>query len=109
MGAVQKKKVLSFNYKTIFISEWFKNNMKKNNNDVFRLSDTQKEEKLRYLNTREPGISRRKAGDAFLYFDDSGKQIKDTDTLNRIKALAIPPAWEDVWISSDKNTHLQAT
>jgi DNA topoisomerase-1 len=55
-----------------------------------------------------PGIRRRRAGKGFTYRGESGP-IRDEATLTRIKALAIPPAWTDVWISADPRGHIQAT
>jgi DNA topoisomerase-1 len=55
-----------------------------------------------------PGFSRRRAGRGFVYLDEDGKRISDPATLQRIKSLVIPPAWEDVWISPLENGHLQA-
>jgi DNA topoisomerase I len=56
-----------------------------------------------------PGIRREKAGDDFRYVDEDGKTISDEVTLDRIKSLAIPPAWTDVWICPLEHGHLQAT
>jgi DNA topoisomerase I len=56
-----------------------------------------------------PGITRRRDGDRFLYVDPSGAAITSSETLARIKALAIPPAWTRVWISPDPLGHIQAT
>src|SRR5687767_2579457 len=53
---------------------------------------------LRYVADNSPGITRRKAGKAFKYVSPDSKAVKDADTLARIKSLAIPPAWTDVWI-----------
>ena len=64
---------------------------------------------LRYVTDRGPGIRRIRAGQTFRYVDDAGKPVKDEETLARIRKLAIPPAWEDVWISPHENGHLQAT
>ncbi|MGI5232020.1 DNA topoisomerase IB [Actinoallomurus iriomotensis] len=55
-----------------------------------------------------PGIRRRRCGRGFRYFDGEAVAIKDPETLARVKALVIPPAWEDVWISPDENGHIQA-
>jgi DNA topoisomerase-1 len=55
-----------------------------------------------------PGIRRRRAGRGFTYLDE-GERIGDAEVVERIKALAIPPAWEDVWICSDPDGHIQAT
>ncbi len=63
---------------------------------------------LVYVNNHEQGIARIKKGNAFNYLLDN-KQVKDTKTLQRIKSLVIPPAWEDVWICRIGNGHLQAT
>jgi DNA topoisomerase I len=63
---------------------------------------------LVYVSDEEPGIRRRKAGKGFSY-QRQGKAIKDAATLKRIKSLAIPPAWTDVWICSKANGHIQAT
>ena len=64
---------------------------------------------LRYMRDELPGITRRKAGAHFTFFDPSGKRITDRDEVQRIRALAIPPAYTDVWISPIANGHLQAT
>jgi DNA topoisomerase-1 len=63
---------------------------------------------LVYLKDNVPGISRRGAGKNFSYFY-RGKPVKDERTLARIKKLAIPPAWADVWISPRPSGHIQAT
>lgn len=55
-----------------------------------------------------PGYRRRKAGRGFAYYDLDGSLIKD-DRLDRIRGLAIPPAWKDVWICPWPNGHIQAT
>jgi DNA topoisomerase IB len=55
-----------------------------------------------------PGYRRRRAGRGFAYFDTDGTLIKD-DRLDRIRGLAIPPAWRDVWICPWPNGHIQAT
>jgi DNA topoisomerase-1 len=64
---------------------------------------------LRYTNDAEPGIRRRRAGRGFAYLDPRGRLIRDPDELARLKALAVPPAWTDVWISPDPRGHLLAT
>jgi DNA topoisomerase-1 len=63
---------------------------------------------LRYVSDAGPGIRRRRASRGFRYVGDDGKPIRDLDTLRRIKRLAIPPAWVDVWICPDPRGHLQA-
>lgn len=65
--------------------------------------------KLRYINDDLPGFTRRRRGKNFYYVDSKGAVIKDEKHLSRIKSLAIPPAWQDVWISPYTNGHLQAT
>ena len=64
---------------------------------------------LRYVTDTKPGITRKRRGKSFQYFDSDGKRIKDEETLKRIKSLVIPPAWTDVWICPLANGHLQAT
>lgn len=64
---------------------------------------------LRYVSDASPGISRERAGQGFRYRDGKGKVVNDAETFKRIKSLAIPPAWKDVWICADSNGHLQAT
>jgi DNA topoisomerase-1 len=56
-----------------------------------------------------PGITRQRAGAAFRYFAPDGRAIRSRDTLARIKGLAVPPAWEQVWICARDDGHLQAT
>ncbi len=65
--------------------------------------------RLRYVNDRQPGIARRGTAGRFVYRGPDGKVIKDGAVLARIKALAVPPAWTDVWICPLDNGHLQAT
>jgi DNA topoisomerase-1 len=64
---------------------------------------------LRYVSDTGPGISRKGAGKGFTYTAPDGKKIRDKETLARIKALAIPPAWTDVWICPNERGHIQAT
>jgi DNA topoisomerase-1 len=64
---------------------------------------------LRHVSDAHPGISRRPARHGFDYRDTDGNLIGDFETLSRIKALAIPPAWRDVWICRFANGHIQAT
>jgi DNA topoisomerase I len=58
---------------------------------------------------RGPGISRVREAGGFSYRDPAGANVTDTATLQRIRALALPPAWEHVWISPDPLGHIQAT
>ncbi|MED7930183.1 DNA topoisomerase IB [Nonomuraea sp. LP-02] len=63
---------------------------------------------LRPSDHSEPGIVRRRRGRGFSYADPDGRPVRDPETLARIRALAIPPAWTDVWICTDPRGHLQA-
>jgi DNA topoisomerase I len=65
--------------------------------------------RLRRVDCGTPGIVRRRRGRGFEYLDESGERIEDPDVLDRIRSLAIPPAWEDVWICADPLGHIQAT
>ena len=64
---------------------------------------------LVYVNDNDPGIRRVKAGAGFGYRDGEGHPVRDPATLERIRALVIPPAWTDVWICPDSRGHIQAT
>ncbi|HZX29235.1 MAG TPA: DNA topoisomerase IB [Telluria sp.] len=64
---------------------------------------------LRYVSDRTPGIARLADGAGFRYVDADGHGVSDPDTLERIRRLAIPPAWTDVWICALPHGHLQAT
>ncbi len=64
---------------------------------------------LRYVTDAKPGITRHKQGDQYTYTHPDGTPVTDEPTLARIKALVIPPAYEDVWICPQPNGHLQAT
>jgi DNA topoisomerase-1 len=64
---------------------------------------------LRYITDDRPGYTRKRKGDDFDYFDTEGKPITDEQRLLRIKRLAIPPAWTEVWICPSANCHIQAT
>ena len=64
---------------------------------------------LRWSTDARPGIARRRAGRGFSYRAADGSTIRDSAVIARIRALAIPPAWTDVWICPDPRGHLQAT
>jgi DNA topoisomerase-1 len=64
---------------------------------------------LRYVDDGKPGIGRKKTATGFRYIGPDGKPVRDEDELRRIRALAIPPAWTDVWICPYANGHIQAT
>ena len=63
---------------------------------------------MRYVAETGPGISRRRAGNGFVYIGPVGKIIRDNKELARIRALVIPPAWTSVWICPSPNGHIQA-
>ena len=63
---------------------------------------------LVFSSDADPGIARRRSGRGFRYLGPTGRPIRDPAVLDRIRALAIPPAWTDVWICRDPRGHLQA-
>jgi DNA topoisomerase IB len=65
--------------------------------------------RLRRSDCGGPGITRGKRGGGFSYVDPEGGRVRDEDTLERIRGLAIPPAWREVWICDDPYGHIQAT
>jgi DNA topoisomerase I len=65
--------------------------------------------RLRRVSSDGPGIRRQRRGRGFSYTDPSDAPVTDDDTIQRIRALAIPPAWTDVWICPDPLGHLQAS
>jgi len=71
--------------------------------------DSAKAAGLHYTTDGRPGIRRIRRGSAFRYVGSDGRVIRGRDALDRIRALVIPPAWTDVWISPDPLGHLQAT
>lgn len=64
---------------------------------------------LRYVTDEEPGITRRGRGKGFSYYSPGGELIQDAEERDRLDALAVPPAWKDVWICADPDGHIQAT
>lgn len=64
---------------------------------------------LRYVSDAGPGIRRKKVGTGMVYLDPDGHTIRDREVLGRIKSLAIPPAWRNVWICPIAHGHVQAT
>jgi DNA topoisomerase I len=72
-------------------------------------ADAALEAGLVYTTDDEPGIRRVRKGKGFEYVGPDGRKIRDEATLDRIRALVIPPAWEHVWISTRASGHLQAT
>lgn len=65
--------------------------------------------RLRRVSCSAPGLTRRRRGKGFVYLDACGQRVTDPATLERIAALAVPPAWEDVWICPISTGHIQAT
>ena len=63
---------------------------------------------LTYVSESRPGLTRRRIGRGFVYFDAGGRRVRDADVLARIRHLAIPPAWRDVWICASPHGHIQA-
>jgi DNA topoisomerase I len=64
---------------------------------------------LNHVNDTHPGIRRVRRGRGFSYVTGENERVADRETLDRIAQIVIPPAWSDVWISSDPNGHIQAT
>ncbi len=71
--------------------------------------DAAEEAGLRYVDDTVPGLTRVKRGTGFSYRDAKGQPVRDEKTLARIRSLAIPPAYTDVWICRHANGHIQAT
>jgi DNA topoisomerase IB len=65
--------------------------------------------RLRRVDCSTPGIQRRRRGRGFEYLDEDGRKVSEEEVLERIRSLAIPPAWEDVWICPYPMGHIQAT
>ena len=87
-------------------------NAKKKATEVTNVTDSEEAAEdagLRYVSDDQPGYTRKAKGDDFEYFDLEGKPIRDEQRLLRIKRLAIPPAYSDVWICPSANGHIQAT
>jgi DNA topoisomerase I len=65
--------------------------------------------RLRRSDCSGPGLRRVRRGRGFAYLDERGARVSDIETLEHVRGLAIPPAWDDVWICADAMGHLQAT
>jgi DNA topoisomerase-1 len=72
-------------------------------------AESAREAGLRYVSDARPGILRRRRGKGFEYLGPDGETVHDPETLARIRSLAVPPAWTDVWICPNPRGHLQAT
>jgi DNA topoisomerase I len=64
---------------------------------------------LRHSSDAEPGITRKRMGRHWAYFDTAGKRITDRDEIDRLNAIGLPPAYENAWFCADPDGHLQAT
>ena len=64
---------------------------------------------LRHSSDTEPGITRKRQGRYWAYFDSKGERIKDRHEIDRLNAIGLPPAYEDAWFCADPDGHLQAT
>jgi DNA topoisomerase IB len=73
------------------------------------MATAQRSRRLRRSDCSEPGLHRRRRGRGFSYVDEDGEPVADRAVLERLRDLAIPPAWRDVWICPDPLGHLQAT
>ena len=69
----------------------------------------EKSVRLRHSSDSEPGFTRTKHGRYWAYFDEDGKRVTDRETIERLNAIALPPAYEQAWFCKDSNGHLQAT
>jgi len=65
--------------------------------------------RLKKVDCAGPGITRRRRGRGWEYLDEDGRKVADPEVVDRIQALAIPPAWKDVWICAQPMGHIQAT
>jgi len=77
--------------------------------DILDPKDSAESAGLRYVSDDRPGIRRKKAGKGFSYMQPDGTKVSDPGVVRRIRSLAIPPAWTDVWICAAANGHIQAT
>ena len=64
---------------------------------------------LVYVDDTEPGLARRRRGRGFTYLDVDGRPLDDQLVVARLRSLAVPPAWTDVWFCADPDGHIQAT
>ncbi|MGN6224334.1 DNA topoisomerase IB [Pseudoxanthomonas sp.] len=78
-------------------------------NTLAEAAQQAREAGLIHVSDVEPGIRRRRVGKGFVYLDPAGARIRDAATLERIRALAVPPAYTEVWICPHARGHLQAT
>ena len=71
--------------------------------------ETAREAGLRHVSDEMPGIRRRRSGRGFAYFEPDGRLLRERAVLRRIRSMAVPPAWTDVWICPLASGHIQAT
>ena len=64
---------------------------------------------MRHSSDSEPGYTRKRKGRYWAYFNEDGKRVADRETIDRLNAIGLPPAYSDAWICKDSNGHLQAT
>src|SRR5947209_9822056 len=64
---------------------------------------------LRHSSDAEPGITRKRMGRYWAYFDSEGNRVTDRDEIDRLNAIGLPPAYENAWFCADPNGHMQAT
>lgn len=77
-------------------------------NGVATAMQSAREAGLRHVSDTLPGLTRRRCGKGWCYYDAAGQRVRDEETLQRIRALALPPAWREVWICPLAHGHLQA-
>lgn len=77
--------------------------------DLAELKSETRAAGLIYVNPDDPGLTRRRRGEAFVYEDAEGAPVTDEANLTRIRSLVIPPAWTEVWICKSPRGHIQAT
>jgi DNA topoisomerase-1 len=70
---------------------------------------SESKQRLRHSSDSEPGYTRKRMGRYWAYFDEKGERVIDRDTIDRLNAIALPPAYTDAWFCKDSNGHLQAT
>jgi len=80
-----------------------------NNTAELSPQDIAEQEGLKYVTDNKPGITRKRNGDHFVYFDKDNQKITDEKLITRIQSIGIPPAYEHVWICPQANGHIQAT
>jgi len=73
------------------------------------MTDEARPAPLRHSSDSEPGFTRKRMGRFWAYFDEAGERVTDRDTIDRLNAIALPPAYENAWFCKDANGHLQAT